>query len=148
MKRILAITVLMTAASLALADGPIVPAWIDPDIAPALPRKNFAAEATLSADGRLVTLTGEIGNCEPDEKTSEVQATIVQSSSFSSATGVTRDACPKDEPVSFSVTATAPPSKPPFQEGPAQVCGLGISRAGRNIVDIELWCTFVTLVKR
>ncbi len=96
-----------------------------------------------------MTLTGEIGLCEPREKTAEIQATVLQSASGASATGGTQDACPTGALVSFTVVVTAPPDKPAFAAGPAQVCGLAISRSGKGtrIVDIESWCTFVTLVQ-
>jgi hypothetical protein len=143
-RRLLPIAVLTLSVSvLALTSNPIASAFSQF----AATQKNFETEGTLSADGRQVTLNGEIGLCQPNEKTYEVQATILQSASLASATGVTQDVCPKGDLVSFTVVATVPASKPPFQEGPAQVCGFGVSRSGHQIVDTEFWCTFVTLVK-
>ncbi len=52
--RVLAILTL-AASSLTLAPGPPALAWIDPGTQPNVPpKKNFAAEASLSADGREV----------------------------------------------------------------------------------------------
>ena len=111
-------------------------------------RKLFDPEATLSADGRSIVLTGAIGPCSARERTSEVQAQITQESVLASANGRDKRPCSTTAPVAFSITVTVDEGKPAFVLGPAKVCGTGISRAEGQIIDVETWCTFVNLVEQ
>jgi hypothetical protein len=110
--------------------------------------KNFNPQATLSPDGRTITLSGAIGPCAPGEKTAEVQAAITQQTTYASANTTALRPCSVVHSVRFVITATVDPSKPAFVTGPAEVCGTGISRAGAQIIDIETWCTYVNLVNQ
>lgn len=128
------------------ADRPVraFPAFIDPDSQPRV-RKNFDPAAALSPSGTIVVVSGRIGNCEPNEKTAEVQVSVLQDATLASANGTAILPCPAGEPVEFVVQARAREGGPDFVPGPARVCGLGVSRSGRHIVDVEHWCAFVTL---
>ncbi len=111
-------------------------------------QKNFNPRATLSPDGRTITLSGAIGPCAAGDKTSEVQAQVTQEVTFASADAAVTRPCSVAQPVRFVIKATVDATKPAFVAGPAQVCGTGISRAGTEILDIESWCTYVNLVNQ
>jgi hypothetical protein len=109
--------------------APLTLAFVDPviDRAPTI-RKNFDPQATLSADGRSITLSRAIGLCEAREKTAEVQAQITQQVTRASVNGRAIRRCLLVHPVRFVITAKVDAGKPAFVAGPAQVCGTGISR--------------------
>lgn len=139
--------IVVAAGALLIPLPPAATAYIEQDNFKA-PTKNFDPVATLSADGRRITVTGSIGGCEPQEKTSETQVSLLQQATLASANGTAIQPCAAGEAVHFVVEAIAPESKPAFEEGPAQVCGLAVSRAGQRIADIEHWCTFITLERQ
>ncbi len=101
--------------------------------------------ATLSADGRHVTVTGPI-ECTAGD-TLVIRITVTEASTGAIGQGHSISPC-TGEIQQFSVTATAV-GAPSFAEGSGQACALGVTRRNRVNTDILQWCavngvTFVT----
>ena len=131
-----------------LVVAPLALAFIDPTADEIRGTKNFDPQASLSPDGRTITLLGAVGPCEVREETSEVQAQVTQETTFAAANATTIRPCSVVHPMRFVIRATVDAAKPAFVAGPVKVCGTGLSRAGTQIIDIETWCTYVNLVNQ
>jgi hypothetical protein len=109
----------------------------------------FNPQAKLSADGRQLTIGGQLPPCGPNETIVELETTIFQDPYSASVNGYAQVACVEGQPTRFVLQATVPATKPAFVTGQrAQACGTAFARpaVGGPITDIKFWCGFVTLV--